>query len=275
MIKDIVVHLTGSAEDEVRLAYAEAVARTFTAHLTGLQVHVLPEVIGYTDPSASGFLQELLRQSHERAEEISQKLRKRLADFDISRELRRLDVEPGRVGRELAAETRTADLFVGTRPYGDPTGQVRVEEEVLLGGGRGCLFVPPGGKAPRSYSSILVAWNDSRESARAVAEALPFLALANEVVVAIVEERGADEQRRIEAGADIGRYLSRHGISSEIRKIAGWDDSGEALMNEATQVGADLIVMGGYGHSRFREFVFGGVTRLALSEAKIPVLIAH
>jgi nucleotide-binding universal stress UspA family protein len=275
MIKDIVVHLTGSEEDKVRLDHAEPIARVFTAHLTGLQIHSLPEVAGYTDPSGSAFLQELIRQSYERADAVSARLRVLRSGDDISRELRRLDVQPGVVGRELAAEVRTADLFIGTRPYGDPAGEARVEEAVLLGSGRGCLFVPPHGKPPRSYSRILVAWNGSRESARAVAEALPFLKQASLVVVAIVEGRGAAEERRVEAGADIGRYLSRHGVSSEIRKIAGWSDAGEALMNEALQFGVDMLVMGGYGHSRLREFVFGGVTRRALSEAGFPILMAH
>lgn len=275
MIKDIVVHLTGSEEDEVRLAFAEPIARLFTAHLTGLQMHALPEVTGYTDPRGSMFLQDLIKQSYERADAVSDKLGKRLSADDISRELRRLDVLPGNVGRELAREARTADLFVGTRPYGDPGGQVRIEEEVLLGSGRGCLFVPPGGTPPQAYARILLAWNDSRESARAVSEAIPFLQEAEEVVVAIVEEGGAGEERQVEAGADIGRYLSRHGISAEIRKIAGWHDAGEAVMNEAARIGADMIVMGGYGHSRFREWVLGGATRRALTDAVVPVLMAH
>jgi nucleotide-binding universal stress UspA family protein len=275
MIKDIVVHLTGSAEDGVRLAHAEPIALMFGAHLTGLQVHSMPEIMGYTDPTGSAFLQQLMAESHKRADAVTEKLNRRFAKFDISRELRRLDVLPGRVGRELAAEARTADLFIGTRPYGDPTGQVRIEEEVLLGSGRGCLFLPPGSEAPVDYSTILVAWNDSRESARAVAEALPFLQRAQQVVVAIVEERGASEQRQIEAGADIGRYLSRHEVSADIRKMAGWDNAGEALLHEAKQVRADMIVMGGYGHSRFRQWVLGGVTRRALTEATVPVLMAH
>jgi nucleotide-binding universal stress UspA family protein len=182
---------------------------------------------------------------------------------------------PGRIGAELAAEARVADLFIGTRPYGDPTGEVRIEEEVLLGSGRGCLFLPPGGKPPRAYSTIVVAWNGSREAARAVSEALPFLRAATQVTVAIVEESGATEQQQLESGADIGRYLSRHDVSSEVRKIAGWDNTGKAIMNEAKQIGADMIVMGGYGHGRLRELVLGGATRRALTEAAIPVLMAH
>jgi nucleotide-binding universal stress UspA family protein len=275
MIKDIVVHLTGSDEDKVRLAYADQVARLFQAHVTGLQVHALPDFTGYTELSGAPLIQDFVTQSFVEAEAAGERLKPLLSAFEFGGELRRLDLMPGLVGRTLAAEARTADLFIGTRPYGDPTGEERVEEQVLLGSGRGCLFLPPGGTPPKSYGAVLVAWNDSREAARAVAAALPFLKKAQEVVVAIIEEGGAGEERHIEAGADIGRYLSRHGVSAEIRKIAGWSHAGDALLNEAARFDADLVVMGGYGHSRFRQFVLGGATRLLLSKAETPVLMAH
>lgn len=275
MIKDIVVHLTGSEEDDIRLAYAEPIARSFDAHLTGLQVHVLPNLISYTDPSGSAFLQDLLAQSHTAAQKVTDSLRAKLDGFTVSHDLRRLDVYPPTVGEALAAETRTADLFVGTRPYGDPGHQEQVEEQVLFESGRGCLFLPPHGKPPKLYTTILVAWKETREAARAVGDALPFLQRAHQVVVALIEEEGASEQLRLEAGADIGRYLSRQGVSAEIRKIGGWTFAGEALLNEATQIGADMMVMGGYGHSRFREWALGGATRHILGNATLPVLMAH
>jgi len=147
---------------------------------------------------------------------------------------------------------------------------------VLFKSGRGCLFVPPQEKPKTStYDTIFVGWKPTPEAARAVAESLPFLRKASQVVVGIVEEDGAGEQFGIESGADIGRYLSRHDVSAEIRKISGWTYAGEALLNEAQQTGADLIVMGGYGHSRFAEWVLGGATRHILSNAPIPVLTAH
>lgn len=274
MIKDIVVHLTGSTEDDVRIGYATEVARAFTAHLTGLQVHVLPDLVTVTDPTASALIQQYMSESSIGAQAVGERLKAKFAGDDVSREVRRLDVSSGGVGSALAAETRTADLFVGTRPYGDPAGQSHIEEAVLFRSGRGCLFVPPGGRPPQRYGTILVAWKDTRESARAVAEALPFLQQAREVIVAVIEE-WASEELNIESGADIGRYLSRHGVSAEVRKISGWSDTGAALLNEAKLCAADMIVMGGYGHSRFREWVLGGVTRHVLSESPVPVLTAH
>ncbi|MHB1103340.1 MAG: universal stress protein [Devosia sp.] len=275
MIKDIVVHLTGSDEDKVRIAYAAPIAELFDAHLTGLQVHTLPELIAITDPVASTYLQTLLAESHARAQKVTDALAEAFASIAVPHELRRLDVYPSSSGSTLAAEARTADLFIGTRPYGDPKGEERVEETVLFRSGRGCLFVPPGGTPPKDYGTIFVAWKNTREAARAVAEAIPFLQRASQVIVGIVEEEGASEQFGIEPGADIGRYLSRHGITAEIRPINGWVYAGEALLNEVQKTGAQMIVMGGYGHSRFREWVIGGATRHLLTHAAVPVLIAH
>jgi nucleotide-binding universal stress UspA family protein len=276
MIKDIVVHLTGSEEDEIRILHAEGIARALDAHITGLLVHTMPEVIAVTDPTGSAYLQQVMAESASRADAGSDKLRARLDQLGLRYELRRLDVVPSAVGTTLASEARTSDLFIGTRPYGDPTGGQRIEETVLFRSGRGCLFVPPHDKPEKStYDTVFVAWKPTREAARAVAESLPFLRRASQVIVGLVEEDGAGEQYKIEAGGDIGRYLSRHDVSAEVRKIAGWAYAGEALLNEAQQVGADLLVMGGFGHSRFVEWVLGGATRHILSNAPIPVLTAH
>lgn len=275
MIRDIVVHLTGSDEDAVRLSYAGPIARLFDAHLTGLQVNVLPEILSITDPSQSAFLKELVTQADQKADLVGYELKDLIDRLAVSSELRRLDVYPGQVGAALAAETRIADLFIGTRPYGDPSGEEQVEETVLLRSGRACLFLPPQGMPPASYGTILVAWKNTREAARAVAEALPFLRKAGKVVVGLIEEEGASERHRVEAGTDIGRYLSRQDVSAEVRDIDGWNDTGEALLNEARLIGADMLVMGGYGHSRLREWVLGGATRHVLTHATIPVMIAH
>jgi nucleotide-binding universal stress UspA family protein len=275
MIKDLAVHLTGSSEDAVRIAHAGRLADQFGAHVTGLQVHVLPELISTTDPSGSAFLQDLLQQSHAEAQAVSDRLRAALDGISAPHELRRLDVYPTTIGGDIAREVQTMDLFIGTRPYGDPTHAERVEETVLFQSGRGCFFAPPASTPPSAYDTVFVAWKASRESARAVAEAMPFLRQARQVVVGLVDEEGAPEQFGEEPGADIGRHLSRHGINAELRVITGWTYVGEALLNEAERLGANLIVMGGYGHSRLREWALGGATRHLLGHAKVPVLMAH
>lgn len=275
MIKDIAVHLTGSSEDAVRLAFAKTVAQSLEARITGLQVHLLPDVISITDPSGSAFLQALLEESSKAADKTTASLRLQLEKLGGSTDLRRLDLFPRQLGEALAAETRTADLFIGTRPYGDPARQHRIEEAVLFSSGRGCIFVPPSAKPSGKLEAVFVAWKNTREAARAVAEAIPILQRAKLVVVGLVEEGTASERFGDQPGADIGRYLSRHGVLSEVRMVNGWPDAGSAILNEAKAMQADLIVMGGYGHSRFREWALGGATRDVLVKSEIPVLMAH
>ncbi len=274
MIKDIAVHLTGSQEDATRLAHAAALARALDTHLTGLQVHEMPEALAITDPSGSAFLQQLIAESVDRAVAVTHKLAPMFEATGINHELRRLDLYPGQAGTALAYEVRLSDLFVGTRPYGDPLKQQRIEEAVLFESGRPCLFVPPAHAAPVRYSSVLVAWKNTREAAVALAAALPLLRQATEVTVAVIEE-SASEQRREAPDGDIGRYLSRHGINAEIRLVAGWTDVTGAILNEAEKSAADLIVLGAYGHSRLREWALGGVTRDILSRATVPVFTAR
>jgi nucleotide-binding universal stress UspA family protein len=275
MIKDIAVHLTGSNEDQVRIEHAAALARVLDARLTGLQVHEMPEVLTMTDPSGSGFLQELIAESVDRATALTEQLRPRLAATGLNFELRRLDLFPGQLASALAGEVRFSDLFVGTRPYGDPNKRHRVEEAVLFESGRPCLFVPPGHRAPVSYSSVLVAWKNTREAAVAIAAAIPVLQAAAQVTVAVVEEDGASEERGEAVDEDIGRYLSRHGIRGEVRLVDGWSNVPAAILHEAGRASADLIVLGAYGHSRLREWALGGATRDVLSQATVPVFTAR
>lgn len=276
MIKDIAIHLTGSGEDAIRLAHAAGLGRTLNASLTGLYLHQMPDVLAITDPSGSAFLQRLVEQSVAQGDAASAALDGVFRQLGLSYELRRRDVYPKQVGSVLASEARQSDLFVATRPYGDPNKTEWVEEAVLFRSGRPCLFVPPSFEGRSVYDNVLVAWKDTREAARAVADAMPLLKQAKSVVVAIVDEAlGAAEERRLAPDEDIGRYLSRHGIRAEVHIIDGWTNTGAAILNEAVRTAADLIVMGAYGHSRPREWLLGGATRDVLNLAAVPVLVAH
>jgi len=276
VIKDIAVHLTGSSEDAIRIAHAAGVARTLDAHLTGIYLHQMPDVLSITDPSGSAFLQRLVEQSVAQAEAATEALDCEFRQLGLTYEIRRLDVYPRQVGHVLSSEARQSDLFVGTRPYGDPNKGQWVEEAVLFQSGRPCLFVPPSFQGHSAYKNVLVAWKNTREAARAVADALPLLKKAKSVVVAIVDEDlGAAEEQGNAPDEDIGRYMSRHGIEAEVHVIDGWTDTGAAILNEAVRTAADLIVMGAYGHSRLREWMLGGATRNVLNSAAVPVLVAH
>lgn len=273
MIKDIAVHLTGSEEDEVRLAHAVQLARTFGAHLTGLHLHLWPEYLLSREGVHSTEMPGMMEQSRRLGETNHLRLKERFAGFDIAHSLEYIETFPSTSGRVLVEHCRTFDLFVGTRPYGDPGGNEHIEEQVLFGSGRACIFVPPRLPEPRPLGRIFVAWKNSRESARALAHALPLLERAESVVVALAGEQDA-RNGELQPADGILRHLERHGIKAE-RRLVGEGNPGELLLGEARRLAADLIVMGGYGNSRMREWLLGGVTRHVLSESDIPVLIAH
>ena len=149
-----------------------------------------------------------------------------------------------------------------------------VIEAALFESGRPVIVVPYIQKAPLKLERVMVCWDGSRAAARAIADAIPFLERARRVeVVIIANERG--KQDEIE-GADMGQHLARHGLSAEVKRTVADDvDVADMLLSHAADSGTDFIVMGGYGHSRLREFVLGGVTRSILRTMTAPVLMSH
>jgi len=274
-IKDLVVQLTGSGEDEHRLTVATAIAESFGAHIVGVHLHALPDILDITDPTQSGAIRTLLETSEQQANRTFEGLTSRFARLQVSHELRRLHGFSSDLGLDLAALARSADLFIGTRPYGDPEGQHRIEERVLYEAGRGCLFLPPGGTPHHTFETIAVAWDPSREAARAVAEAMPFLKRASKVFIIHVSSPLEESKETDAELSRIGAHLLRHGVDAEMATTPFLSSTGEAIEQAAHQRGADLIVMGAYGHRRLVELVFGGATRYILRHGTLPVLMAH
>jgi nucleotide-binding universal stress UspA family protein len=151
----------------------------------------------------------------------------------------------------------------------------RVVEGVLFWSGRHLLLVPDDRSDKAPFEHIVIAWNGSREAARALAEALPYLHLAQDVTVVVVIE-DKDVEYEAVLGQDAVHLLAHHGIDAALRHIPLQDgDVAETLLADAKRRGADLIALGGYGHSRLREWLLGGVTYKLLHQATIPILIAH
>src|SRR3954454_13493204 len=146
----------------------------------------------------------------------------------------------------------------------------------MLSSGRPVLAVPYAGQFERVGERVLVAWNASRESTRAVNDALPLLRGAKVVTILAVNPRQGIEGHGDVPAADIALHLARHGVKAEAAHTVAKDISeGDALLSYAADIGADLIVAGAYGHSRARELVFGGVTRTLIAEMTAPVLLSH
>jgi len=127
----------------------------------------------------------------------------------------------------------------------------------------------------RSVESVVIAWNASVEASHAVAGALPLLRRAHRVRIAIVNPGRNLGRHGDEPGADLATYLARHGVRTEVLRRETSEESGAALCAIAQESGADLIVAGAFGHSRFQEWVLGGTTRYLLSHSTLPVLLAH
>jgi nucleotide-binding universal stress UspA family protein len=146
-------------------------------------------------------------------------------------------------------------------------------ETALFGSGRPVLVVPYVHKGPARLDRGLVCWDGSRNAARAAGDAMPFLQRAKSVDVVIV---GDQIKSREIAGADIAQHLARHGVKVEVKELVAPDmDAANVILSHAADTSADFLVMGGYGHSRLREFIFGGVTRSVLATMTIPTLMSH
>jgi nucleotide-binding universal stress UspA family protein len=180
----------------------------------------------------------------------------------------------------LCLSARYADLLVAGQPEpkGDESSRLPpgFAGDLVLSAGRPVLFVPYAGRFASVGKRVLVAWNAGREAARALRDALPLLKGAAQVdVVAFDPERGGASHGEV-PGADIGLYLSRHGIKVNVSQQSGANiDIGAQILSRAADLSADLIVMGAYGHSRMREQILGGATRTLLESMTVPVLMSH
>lgn len=193
-----------------------------------------------------------------------------------SYEVRRVADDP--VG-SLALSARYADLVVMGQvdpQVADTPAESDFPDHAVLASGRPTLLVPYVGSYPKIGQHVVVAWNASRESTRAVTDALPLLQRAAKVTIITGDARPGATGHGADPGADIALYLSRHGVRVTVstEQTAGID-IGSMLLSRIADIGADLLVMGAYGHSRLRELVLGGATRTVLSEMTVPVLMSH
>ena len=275
--KTIVVHVDAGARRSERLGLACELAARYDAHLIGL--FALEDMrVPYAFGGTAGAL--LL---------MEERWRKEVA-AEAKREFETLSARNGvkaewrgstrNAVAALALNARYADLvIIGQHERGASTDDERLPgyfvEETVLTAGRPVLVVPYVGRYSSIGARVLIAWNASREAARAVTDALPLLqaAKAVEVVAFDPSEAGADHGQQ--PGADIALYLARHGVKATAARQSARIDAGAQILSYASDFGADLIVMGAYGHSRVRELVLGGATRTVLESMTVPVLMAH
>lgn len=277
--KSMLVHLDTSRRCAERVDIASRLALDFGAHLVGLYVAEPRELRGgLASEAGAEFVAQRHAPQRELAQEASDMFRERTARAGLDRaEMRTAQGDPVRA---LALHARYADLLVigQTDPDAeDNSARVRSElpDETVLSAGRPVLIVPYAGTYPRLGEHILVAWDASPQAARSVTAALTFLKNAKHVTVLVVNPGETNGHGDI-PGADISLYLARHGahVETEPSNVKGIDVA-TWLVSRTFELGADMIVMGGYGHSFVRERLFGGVTRSLLGQMTVPVLMGH
>jgi len=269
-INDILVLL--DANSHAAGPYAVSAASTLHAHLTAAALVVDPTTsIGYAE-APSAFLTAVLEGERAAAREILDAFAAAARPSGLEIETEIAEAGAGTVQQTLGGLARHFDLAIIEQPNPDVPGETgTVVEAVLFGSGRPILVVPYIQETPLRLEIVLVAWDGSATAARALGAALPVLARAGRVQVVFVD--GTEETEA--SGLRIVRHLGRHGIDAALQKVPGAGDTAGTLLSYSVDSGADLLVMGGYGHSRFREFILGGATRGILQSMTLPVLMSH
>jgi nucleotide-binding universal stress UspA family protein len=274
-LKDLLVHVDNDPACSARVDVAAALAAKHDAHLTGLHPMGWPRLPGYVEVELPRtFLDEQRRQLEDLAHQAETRFHEAIRRRGVQGEWR---VDTGDIVGMTKLHARYADVTVvgqGIDLKDAPYDLRFLPQELALGVGRPVLVVPRYGTFDTIGERVLVAWNGCREATRAVHDALPILKLATKVTVLSIDPE-RDTGDRIPS-ADIALHLARHGVAAEGMSTVGLDISvGDLLLSRAADLGADLIVMGAYGHSRMRELVLGGATRHILQHMTVPVLMSH
>jgi len=276
MIKDIVVNLSVGPDGGPAGDYAVALAAALDAHVVGVAFLYDPIV----PVSGMGYIPAEVIDTQQADNEAAAKaavdrFAKAASRAGVSAEPVTLGASLAGAGEQFGRIARRFDLAIVGQAEPDISAVEEViAESALFGSGRPIVVVPYIQKGPLKLDNVMVCWDGSRQAARAIADAMPLLEKAGRVEIVIVtNERGKEDE--IE-GADMGQHLARHGLKVEVHRITGGNiDVADALLSHAADSGTDFIVMGGFGHSRLREFVLGGVTHSILRSMTVPVLMSH
>ena len=260
------------------LDQAIAMATAWDAHLDVLCMGLDRTQTGFYYAGANALiLQETITRAQDEARAVEAHVRKNLEASDVRWGLDSGVAQLADMGRHVAQRARFSDLVILPKPYGEKRG-VELEpilESAMFDGAAPVLMVPEAGQIVTAPQRILLAWNESDEALEAARTALPLLIQADSVRIVVIDPP-VHSPTRSDPGGLLSQYLSRHGVNCEIDVLSKTlPRVSDVLMRHAADVEADMIVMGAYGHSRFREAILGGATRNMLEHAKIPVFLAH
>jgi nucleotide-binding universal stress UspA family protein len=276
MIKDIVVNLTIGVERDAAAHYAISLASTCKANLVGVAFVYDPK----TSPNLlAGIPAELIEAQRVAGQNLANEA---VARFEaaakqagIVTESQFLDVAPGKAGETFGRIARCFDLAVIRQAEPDKIAQEGpIIEGALFESGRPVIVVPYIQKHAAKFDRVIIGWDGSRTAARAIGDAMPLLEGAKMIEV-VTMATGPAKNTEL-SGIDIGQHFSRRGLKVAVKRIAvGGINVSDAILSHAADTSADFMVMGGYGHSRLREFVLGGATRGILTAMTLPTLMSN
>jgi nucleotide-binding universal stress UspA family protein len=277
--KTIVVSLNNVSRAGALNAAAVDLAVRNDAHLIGLYVIPAPRI--YTAMSAHTapvVLDEEKVFFEEREAGMREAFEKASANAGVSYEWRRVDSHSSDVSNSVIEHGMQADVIIASQSDEDGGDGLEADfcERIVMESGRPVLLLPTRGEFKTIGSHVIIGWNATREAARAIFEAMPILEKSSDARLIWVDPQNEGERAGNLPGAEMAATLARHGVKATAEAMpTGGLSVGNALLNRASDLGADMIVIGAYGHSRLREFVFGGATRTLLSDMTVPVLISH
>jgi nucleotide-binding universal stress UspA family protein len=276
-LNDIVVYVDSAEATKARVGFAVALAKEHGAHLVGIAfapTALLPLYgadVGFADMS------EVLESMKTQGANALKTFEASAAAKGVSAEARLMQGMSEEFQHDFAHAARHVDLAILGQPRdGDPLiGQYALVERCLFASGRPVIIVPAAPEKLALKGTIVAAWDGSAEAARAINDALTFLKPAARVVL-LIGVTAEDGEEHAPQTDDMIAHLKRHGIMAEALRVkASEGDVGRLLLSTAKNLGADLMVMGAFHHSRWREFILGGVTLTVLEEATIPLFMAH
>jgi nucleotide-binding universal stress UspA family protein len=273
--KTILLCLNEIARLPQLIAVARQLGVKFNAHISGL--YVIPGVQIY--PSAGYGAGPDIHDGSNRffkkhLPEVQQKFETAMKQDKLSFDLHVVDASHPLIVQDVISNCRNADLVIVSNTNRDDVNGVEYDfvERFVLAAGRPVLVLPYKGDVTLKTDQVLIAWNETREATRAVFDALPFLQEAKEARIVTVDLASLSNM----PGATLAESLDRHGVKTEVTNLSSESKKvGDMLLRAAHDYGADMVVMGAYGHSRFSEMIFGGATHDMLRKMDRPVLMSH
>lgn len=277
MIKDVILHLEHAPARDAACGYAISIAEAFEAHLAGVAFSYYAGLPGFAMPAfPADALADLLAKEETAARDAVERFEAATRRSGISSESRLMLQNGAAPQATFSVMARRFDLSVIMQSDPDIDGRNDLLiEGALFESGRPLIVVPYIQRGGLRLDRAMCCWDGSRTAARAINDALPLLKKARTVELFIVDNEKTRYEREVQ-GADIAQHIARHGVNVEVETLPAADiDVGNAILSHASDRSADMIVMGGFGHSRFRELVLGGATRQVLSSMTVPVFMSH